>query len=404
MEKSETVARLPIDSTVLSQIIYEGYLVYKRHGSFKKAFKELRKELPENVQFNLVGNDMTIMKRKGLRKGFPETLLMKLDPDKISEKVIEKRAKEGRTYKNLFDPNFLEELVNSKLIDEDIIRVSEDDLKFTLSRGEALIGGQKDIASLQILKIDRYTGFTSLESGLTSRQITMYLSINVALLLILGLLSSLVIKRGNSLYLLFFSPIEVQKLFLESGSVVVENYFIIKNKFKKVLNEVLSKVSHGELILLELQINAGIYKTMKEKNQDFISLNLIKIDREGQTYKIYEHIPIDHYKEPLFLNSIKSFIKNEEKFLEELMEILDPKGDIVSAIGSIGTKKSYIEADNALRAVMSLYRFIFLGDPQGLFQFCRELANCYTKLKAGTRTETKRAAQYQWALSRLSKT
>jgi len=403
LAKSEIIIRLPIDSTILSQIIYEGYLVYRKYGSFKKALEELRKELPENVQFNLVGNDITIMKSKGLRKGFPESLLMKLDPDKINEEVIETRAKEGKTYKNLFDPNFLEELINSKLVDGDIIRVSEDDLKLKLSRGKALVGGQKDVASLQILKIDRYTGFTSLESGLTSKQITMYLSINVALLLILGLLSSLVIKRGNSFYLLFFSPVEVQKLFLESSPVAIENYFIVKNMFKKVLNEVLSKVSHSELILLELQINAGIYKAMKEKGLDFISLNLIKIDREGQAYKVYEHIPVEQYREPLFLNSIKSFIKNEENFLEGLMKILDPKGDIISAIGSMGTGKSYIEADNALRAAMSLYRFIFLGDPQGLFQFCRELANCYAKLKGGKRTEAKRAVRYQWILSRLSR-
>lgn len=185
--------------------------------------------------------------------------------------------------------------------------------------------------------------------------------------------------------------------------MTIEDYFRIKNEFNKVLTEVLSKVSHGELILLELQINAGIYKVMKEKGLDYISLNLFKIDREGQTYKVYEHIPIDQYKEPFFLRSIERYIKDKERFLEELTEILDPKGNIISAIGSMGTRRSYTEADNAFRAVISLYRFIFLGDPQGLFQFHRELMNCYAKLRGGTKAEAKRASHYQWILSRLGR-
>jgi len=87
---------LPVDSTFLSEIIYEGLLQYLSNDkSFFKAFKEALNRIPKDKRLTLSGNDISMIKRirgrEKLRIGFPEQLLQQLD-DKYSNDVIYKRV------------------------------------------------------------------------------------------------------------------------------------------------------------------------------------------------------------------------------------------------------------------------------------------------------------------------
>jgi len=149
-------------------------------------------------------------------------------------------------------------------------------------------------------------------------------------------------------------------------------------------------------------VSEEIYKIIGKMGIDYISLNLFRIEREGQTYKIYEHIPIEYFKTRAFMKIVQDHFKDADKFLSIVSSIIDPDGPLVDAIGSIGGSKKFTESDNALSALMGLYRFIFLEDLYGWWQFIRELNNCYSKLKGGTKKEIQRAGWYKSVLARLS--
>jgi hypothetical protein len=154
------------------------------------------------------------------------------------------------------------------------------------------------------------------------------------------------------------------------------------------LSEVLNKTTLNELILLEIYLNAEIRRLMEERNLDKISLILFKISPEGQTYKVYELIPITIYREEqLFHEIVKRYFKNPEKFLENLSNALNPDSVIFDALKNLN---KYDEANDVLKAIYGLYRFIVLGNAEGWYEFIREMTNAYRKLENSTKPQEKR--------------
>jgi len=382
---------LPPDSTFLSQLIYESllYLSGKKLAKFEngelliesisKALETFDDERVGEIRIVMSGNDninAKIFETFGIggvksRKTYYDLIaLLKEHRDKISTK----------------DESEIHLNIKGKEVFMDINSKSDG-----ISAPQLL-----KIAAPQLLKVDRYTGFSSLDTPYTSQQLTFYLSKEVALLALLGIYSSFVInvrqQQQSYYYFLFFSPEEVAGL-LNSPSLV-EKFFLVKESVRESLRELLRRTTFNELLLIEISLNLELQKLMETENLNKISLTLFKIAHEGQTYKIYEQIPITVYRNPAFYETAKKYFRDPLKFSEKLRKAIT-QGVIPSALASLNTKNKYSEADNVLKAIQMLYRFVILGDLQGWFGFLRELSNAHSKLKnSSDGREKNRAGQY----------
>ena len=381
----EIEVKLPRDLTFLSNILYEGLLFSLQYTPIEfdgisikvpkdfivKAIKELDNEKINNIRVAMSGND------------------------NINKTLFEKYGINDQSRKTYYDLlSKVKDYADNFIVEKDLIK-----LGIELKGKNMLIDTiGKDIAVPQLLKVDRYTGISALETGYTSQQITIYSSKEVILLALLGIYSSFVtsVRHQNQQYYFFLtlSPEEVEILLNRlNDKELLKKFFRTKDDVIKILGDVLSKTTLNELILLEIYLNAEIRRLMEERDLDKVSLILFKISPEGQTYKVYELIPITIYREEQkFYEIIKNYFRRPEKFLENLSDILKPNGIIFDALKNINR---YDEANNVLRAVYGLYRFIILGNTDGWYEFVREITNAYRKLEKSTKPqERKRCKGY----------
>jgi hypothetical protein len=350
---------LPPDSTFLSQLIYESllYLSGKKLAKFENGellIESISKAL-ETFDDERVGEIRIVMSGN----------------DNINAKIFETFGIGGvKSRKTYYDLIALLKEHRDKISTKD-----ESEIHLNIKGKDVFmdINSKSDgIAAPQLLKVDRYTGFSSLDTPYTSQQLTFYLSKEVALLALLGIYSSFVTnvrqQQQSYYYFLFFSPEEVAGL--------------------------LRRTTFNELLLIETTLNLELQRLMETENLDKISLTLFKIAHEGQTYKIYEQIPITVYRNPAFYETAKKYFRDPLKFSERLRRAVT-LGVVPSALASLNTKNKYSEADNVLKAIQMLYRFVILGDLQGWFGFLRELSNAHSKLKnSSDGREKNRAGQY----------
>jgi len=367
---------MPVDSTFLSSIIHEGllYLIKNYSQNFglgeidfepnflSKAYSQMDEERINKIRIEMAGNDK-------------------------KSKLFEKLGLNLESRKTYYD--LLLMLKNNSSIIKQLIIIERDpiELGHRISGKEHLIGiGKKDngIAAPQLLKIDRYTGFTSLETPYTSKQFTLYISPEVALIYLVGIYSSFVgsIRQQNQNYyfFLFLSPDEVIKLLYEGNKSLLDAYMKVKNFAMEELEKVISRYPLNELMAIELALNLEIRRLMDSENLDKLSLLLFKIAPEGQTYKIYETLPLEIYRIAPFYTIAEKYFGNAEKFIEKLSHVLADK-TIMEALSSLSKKNRYSEAENVLMAIQNLYRFVMLGDAQGFFGFLQKLDEARKKLE-----------------------
>jgi hypothetical protein len=314
--------------------------------------------------------------------------------DNINVKLFEKLGLNVKSRKTYYDLIRLLKENSDRLVSKDTI-----DLEMSIVKKDTLIdlkSKSEGLSAPQLFKVDRYTGISSLEAGYTSQQLTLYASKEATLIGLLGVYSSFVTTfKRTYYYFLFLSPDEVISLLAEGNRRKVEGYLIVKERIAERLREILGKSTITELIMLEVLLSVEVQNLMIEENLDKISLVLFKIAPEGQTYKIYEQIPITIFKKPKFYRVIEKYIGDPQRFCEKLSEALNPNRTLFKALASLNAKNKFSEADNVLKAVQELYRFVVLGDTQGWFGFVRELWNCYSKLaNSSDRWERNRSKDY----------
>ena len=370
--------------TFMSEVLYNGFLTIKRYrGSLKEALIRSFKRLPESASLKITGK-----KNEG---PFFERMIKSLNPS------FKGKVNLNKYENNVFSPEFLNDILSSELIDN--VRI--DPSKFLIKlKGDKMLLGDESVTALQLFKVDRYSGITSLETKYTVRQVTFFMSLESALTALVGLYSSYVTSTryggGNiNYYFLFFSPEEVLSLTLPNGEKYLESYFLVKEGVIKKLREVISDFSSSELLLLEILISTELQRLMVRENLDKVSFMLFRIALEGRTYKtykIYEQLPITVYREPIFYKTIQAYFRDPLRFCERLSEFLGPKGVILSALSRAN---EYSESDNVLRAVQELYRFIVLGVAEGWMGFLKEIYECYLKLaNSDDPREKERARRY----------
>ena len=355
--------------TFMSEVLYNGFLTIKRYrGSLKEALIRSFKRLPESASLKITGK-----KNEG---PFFEKIIKSLNPS------FKGKINLNKYENNVFSPEFLNDILSSELIDN--VRV--DPSKFLIKlKGNKMLLGDESVTALQLFKVDRYSGITSLETKYTVRQVTFFMSLESALTALVGLYSSYVtsIRYGGgniNYYFLFFSPEEVLSLTLPNGEKYLESYFLVKEGVIRKLREVISDFSSSELLLLETLISTELQRLMVRENLDKVSFMLFRIALEGRTYKIYEQLPITIYREPVFYKTVQRYFRDPQRFCERLSTFLGPKDVILSALSSLSRANRYSESDNVLRAIQELYRFVVLGVAEGWMGFLKEIYECYLKL------------------------
>ncbi|MCX8188217.1 MAG: hypothetical protein N3F64_00730 [Nitrososphaeria archaeon] len=368
---------LPVDSTFLSEVMYEGLLYsISKYGiqfnsreavvddSFLKGcFENIEPEVYEDIRVVLTGNDninTEIFKKFNI-------------PNVISKKVLYdlfRKLKENSIYldsKNVI--NLKQEVKGSTVLFD--------------------VNNKKDGLSLQLLKLDRYTGLTTIDLQYTTKQLTSYFSKELILISLLGIYSSYITtvnvmtSKGpmSTYYFLFFSPDEILSLLLKEDQTSLGKFIEVKNAIRNLVKDVISYSQFNEILLLELILNTGIQKSLEKENLDKLSTIMFKVCPEGQTYKIYEVIPLTIFKDTLYNYRIKDYFRERyESFFEAAQKFLYDV-NVRRALASFNLRKKKDEADNILVAIQNLYKFITFGDTQGFLTFVRNLLIAHDKTK-----------------------
>ncbi len=364
---------LPPDATLPHLLLYEGYLLTIKHSNvsftgrtanispdfLKKTLESLDDELVDSLKVNFTGNDMKPI------KSLITSLIGSVPKGKLGALRYVLKALKDEASK---------------------ITVNRDIRVFPLKTKDGILYDLKDKKSgisLQLLKVDRYTGIGSLESGNFSKQVTTYYSPEAALLVLLGVASaySTTFRSGDKVYyyLVTFTPGQVAEIISSGKKEIVERYLAVKDEVKEVVAQVMARYPSNELLIMELMLNLKLSESLIKNDIEKADFLLIKLASEGQTYKIYEQIPLTVVKEPPFYRTSD----NPEKLRSALWKIINPEeSKLVWSVASIGRASQKPEANNALRALLYLYRFVVLGDPQGLLEFTRELSSCYRVCEA----------------------
>lgn len=369
---------LPVDSTFLSEVIYEGIL-----------FSILKSSSSFNLREIIIEQDFLSKAYEGLDEAKIDSIRIVMSGnDNINAKIFEKLNLSGvRSRKTYYDLIKLLKAHSSSLMSKEEI-----DLEVKTTKRDVLIdikNKKEGVSAPQLFKIDRYTGITSLDTEYTSQQLTFYFSKEIALIALLGIYSSFVTsirqQQQTYCYFLFFSPDEIVHLLSEGEKGLIEKYFLIKDKAAEELRKIIGKSSLNELIITEIALNVELQNMMVKENLDKLSLLLFKIAPEGaplpQTYKIYEQIPITVFRETVFYRIAEKHFHDPVKLSERLSEILSPDGVVLTTLSTLNRQNKAEEADNTLKAIQNLYRFVILGDLQGWFGFLRELWNAHEKKK-----------------------
>lgn len=387
---------LPIDSTFLSSVIHEGliYLIPEHAKNFSLREIEFEKDFLSRAYSGLDDEKITSIR------------IVMAGNDNINSKIFEKLGLSLQSRKTFYD------LLKMLKDNSNAIKVLRDiDLLLSFVKKDNLIdlkNKNDGISAPQIFKIDRYTGFSSLETPYTSQQLTLYFSKEVALISLLGIYSSFVVsirqQQSNYYYFLFLSPDEVLKMLAEGRKELIKAFMRIKEKAKDLLREIIARYPSNELLIAEIALNLEIRELMKEENLEKLSLLLFKISPEGQTYKIYEVIPIEIFSKTSFEVLMRNF-RDTDKLQSILLEFLSPNSIALEAMASMNRVNRYSEAENVLSAVHGLYRFVVLGDAQGFYEFTEKISEAYRKLAdSNDSRERYRAGIYRKMLESLSMT
>ncbi|MEM0083866.1 MAG: hypothetical protein QW743_00025 [Candidatus Methanomethylicia archaeon] len=323
----------PLNSSILSSMLYEG-LLFIRSECGDDADLDCLKELwdkKKDVHFDFVGNDKKYIDFIKNAKSFN-------DFAKYMKSII---PQDLNIYVSV-NPKLQRVFVGSKSFVE---------------------SGRKSY-SLQIMKVDRYMGITSTELGITNKEVTVYADLNGIYLFFLGLISAYLTSiRGkgvNDYYFLFFDT-GVLPFILRNP----KNWMVIKENIANELKDVLNKLKSvvDEIITLSVLLNSFAVKSIKEQNVRFTSLRLVKLSNEGNTYKVYNDMPLEIFvDQKIYMN---------EKVVETLQGVLktliDPASKFVNGVDQQG------DGYHAYMALKYLYSYVMTGNSEYLEKCFREI-------------------------------
>ena len=353
--------KLPLDGSLTSLLIYEGILY-----TLRRVFHSVT--MPAHG-FTISRSDLISM----LREDLDERRLQSLNISIVgkNDRPSVRRLLNGLGVKSIRQKKEITKFGDIlRLISRTrSLRIGDKiEIGIRISRNKLYIGyvvdeerNDKGI-TFQIFKTERYTGLTSTEHLYTAKQITAYMTPEVALFTLIGLYSSFVVTSDNTHYMLFFAPEEMSSML--SGDKDIETMFLLKNKCREILAEIVRKKYSEELVIVETLLNINIQNLLSKNNIKSVMLILLKLAREGQVYKIYQQVPLALYE------------RSKPALLQVLTKILDPSGIVLSRLARVSSP----EYSNLVSVVVGIYRYVVLGELLGLYSALRELHNAYVKV------------------------
>ena len=388
------------DNLFLTQTIYEGILVMLQHNrdaakisldeialpgdALRKTLEQISidEELAEhyrNADIGLVGND--------IKHNIGGALLRSIGI-KTEGKITN-----------------IKQIIIALLENTNNIQDLKDTI-LTYRIGKNFLIGSEDrnlLSGLQIFKVDRYTGLTSLDAGATYRQYTVKSEPLLLFLAILGLASSYAGGTREYSYHLFLSPDEIIEVLVKGDPEYLYNIMSVKREVIKRLKEILRSRVPEEVVILKTLIDLSLQDLLSKYEIDYLSLQLYVIAREGNTFKIYSKIPLTIYSRPYYLEVLRETVRDPEKLVEALEEALKPGSPLINAIQRLALKQKPVDSTHALTAIRELHRFISSGDLDGLYGFLRELETAKKVLEQeGDKRSIQQAKKYEYLLSRIS--
>jgi len=447
----EVELKLPLDSTFLSQVIYEGvlYLIFNapssgafnensvslHEGSLCNAFARMDEKAIERISIEFAMNDWKyffkdffdkIRLKEKLEKTHYEGLLKKEKSEKGKKAKAPFRYGELlKLLKNMCENAFLTERFSISLQ-----KTGDRKGEYVALGKDVDNGGKRYVIAPQLFKVDRYTGISSGEMPLTSEEVRLKALPEAILIGLLGIYSSYIttVRQQKNVYhyFVFFSPSEVMDILgrkskentehrtppsdevmnisASGDRVSLENIYPIKNHLRDLLSKTLRSSALSEVMMLEVMLSSKIRADLSKANLDKVDFMIFKISPEGRrTYKIYETVPLTVYASPFFYEKLARSVKEPERICDVLQKAISPGKPIMEALASFNSENKFDEADKVLNGVLSLYRFITLADFQYLTQFLRCMREACDVLRGKKdKKAARRLREYEKIQGRLS--
>lgn len=346
---------IPPSSSLLISFLFEGLLRIKSiclHDidaeCLNKAWSELKERLKNRqLTFRFVGNDRNSVNR-----------ILNLCRD-VQTLSFEKKG-DFNTFIECLNRLELKEIsISQKILPEMQLIGNEEFLKDP-SRAK-----QRGY-SFQIMKTDRYQGIASLELGLLNKQVTLYSDLPATYLFFLGLLSSLIANVNREDFYFLFYDTSIIPQALERPN----DYVDIKDDATEGLFKTISTLKSWseEVVTLSILFNPELIDKMVNKEIGWaISFRLLRIRLEGNTYKVYNDVPLNIYlKQKIYenkdlLRALHDSIKDLTPAVSKFLRGEDPTG----------------EGQHAYLALKNLYTFATTGNYSFLTRYYRELMEAY---------------------------
>jgi len=400
------VPNVPPDASMLSSTLYEGiaYLLSVAGGkvtpeyvelpddAFVQAFRRVDAESLNNVRIATLKNDS-----KSIEKILEE---LGVKPDEFWP-TTKKGVKASIVPYGYLIAKISEVSWNNP---EALMRSGTIELKVWFKGREVRVGYEEPFLSLALFKsCDKYWSMRVWEFASLSEKTPQKLSINAALICLLGLYSSYVWRVGNSTnFFLFLDPSEVAEV-LGASMIRGEDpldamrwRINVRNTGKNIITEFPEAAMVPSAILTRLALSIKFAEALERTNIEALKLRLVRVVEEGNIYKIYGDTPIEARRQPL-LKGVLS---------KRLSEHIDASSPLMMCVRLFVRKGEGMgvrlceENDHVLRAIDALYRFVALEDPAALAEYVRHLRDAADVLEAVARGGESRGARWRMSTYR----
>ncbi|MEM0023811.1 hypothetical protein [Thermofilum sp.] len=348
----------PPDETLLSSMLYEGYLrIVSECGEeateecVSKAVQQLLEE--KEVYFGFAGNDLKY--------------------------TLNKISKEFNVDQSEFSG--LKFLLKLKVQD---LAVAVRLVKLSSGKDAVLVGtsGFDGTAgyTFQIMKVDRYKGISSPESKVFWKDVTTYADLSGVFLFFTGLASSYVtrvreVEEGESYYFLFF---DTETLLNRVIGGNLRNWIAVKDELLKRIKERIERYGgiNDEAITLTVLFNTYLLEELERSQVRYVGFRLVRVNREGQTYKVYVDMPLRVYHGRRIYESIGEDREAVERINRIVDTLVEPAARFVRGRDDVG------DGYHAFKALRYLFMYITTENPLYVGMMHRELHEAYRARKS----------------------
>ncbi len=372
--------RIPPDGSFLSSTIYEGLLRLLAAGARVAGPNEV--DAPPNV-LRSAFKQVAQWARDGLRLAntgkndvkYIRILLQAFNiryEDIAPRKKPKKGEKEGAVAKKIPYGKVIDAIASSDdgwgSLKDTTLRIEVD----TGSRAIYVSATKKDALQLPVFKPDRYKGIRLPEAGIVTDMYQFGIGREAALVALLGMGGAHVASIGGMHYFLFIDPGMAAEAL--SASVLGRDpvklaraYLDARDAGARALRDLEDAIIYAEAAVSRLALDLAVRRAMRAGNISRLALRLVRVDEEGNTYKIYSDVPV-------------TIAAEEAEYAEVLADHLSPKtSPLIWCLRREAMRlrmkgvQPCEEGPHAISAALWLFRYVTAGSAEFLSHYVREL-------------------------------